>query len=158
RVRFPFDVTGGAVRFQRRRTRLRAGRLRFSTGRLSEHISSRPRLAPLGIRGVELVARDGTLELCGRARLGERPVAFSARLRGAPGVGGAAIRLCATEVRTYGFLPLPAPLLVLGIAVACGARAPQEPGGPGTLAVTGCDEATIDLLRATVGPVMLRGG
>ncbi len=160
RVRFPFDVTGGAVRFQRRRTRLRGAALRISPAAASQALAARPRLPQLGVVAVWIAAKDDRVELCGQAKLGERPVPFSARLE----VTGTASRidLLAVDVRTYGFLPLPAPLLPLAIAAACGARprpasgdpAPDDPGP----IVRGCDELRVDPLRTLVAPLLVRGG
>src|SRR5262245_46143469 len=114
---FPLDVAGGPVRFQRRRCRLRAAELVLDDGALAELL--RARGAALGAAGFDEVrARvlEGTIELSGRARRGERRAELTVRAQLRE--DGRGVRVTAVEPRLYGSLLRPAALVAHDLLTA----------------------------------------
>jgi tetratricopeptide (TPR) repeat protein len=74
-------------------------------------------LAAEGIAGLELVLDDGYVLLHARATVEGREADFTARGTVAP-AAGRRVRLTVDDVRVYGFLPVPAPLLGGAIVAA----------------------------------------
>src|SRR5205807_2154573 len=61
-LRFPFDVSGGAQRFQTRRCVLSHIELRLEEERLQSWIDSRPQFARYGVRDLRVRVADGRVE------------------------------------------------------------------------------------------------
>jgi tetratricopeptide (TPR) repeat protein len=121
---FPFDLSGGITRFKNRRLRLRE--LALAVG--GEEITSFLRRAPLGDFGVfdPTVTVDGSrLTLCARVRLGGREAEVTAAGVLSP-LPPRSANLCVYEVRCFGFLPIPAPLVVIALFSALGAVTPAN--------------------------------
>ncbi|HEY7954123.1 MAG TPA: tetratricopeptide repeat protein, partial [Polyangia bacterium] len=140
-LRFPFDVSGGAARFQNRRCRLEAAELHLGEPGLRAFIAERPLLKRFGLTGVEARILDGRIALTARAQVGDREAVVTAELVIAAEAGAAQrLALFVTDVRAYGFLPAPAPLVGLGLALGLGAT-PLDPKvarpGPAALALGG---------------------
>jgi tetratricopeptide (TPR) repeat protein len=127
-LRFPFDFSGGVARFRGRRCRLRELVLSLSAGEVAAFLRS-PRLAEFGIFDPQVTLAGGELRLDAGARVGEREVGFTARARLEP-VPPRRARLAFLDVRVYGFLPVPGPMLVAALFASAGA----SPGtGPASL-------------------------
>ena len=121
---FPFDLSGGIARFKNRRLRLRE--LALTVG--GQDITGFLRRAPLGDFGVldPYVTVDGSrLTLCARVRLGGREVEVTAAGVLSP-LPPRSANLCVYEVRAFGFLPVPAPLVVTALFSALGAETPAN--------------------------------
>jgi tetratricopeptide (TPR) repeat protein len=128
-VRFPFDFSGGMARFQSRRCRLRE--LAVSTGAAEATGYLRGlRLERFGIheaRARSPVGVEGQwLHLDARVALGGREAGLTARLVVAP-AGERRARLSLLDVRVFGFLPVPAPLLAAAVLRATGAADRKPP-------------------------------
>lgn len=119
-LRFPFDVSGGVARFQSRRCDFGAAELSVDGARLQAWLDGRARLARLGIGRLRARLAKGRIELSARARVGDHEAALTARVTLEP-AGGQRLVARIGDVRLYGFLPAPAPLVGLGIAVGLGA-------------------------------------
>ncbi|HEY3356183.1 MAG TPA: hypothetical protein VGQ83_23225, partial [Polyangia bacterium] len=104
---FPFDVSGGAGRFQSRRCAVRQARLTLDEGPLAAHLARDPRVAAAGFGGLEARLRDGGVELAGRVRLGDAAAELTARGYLVP-EGARGLRLALGEVRLFGALPVAA--------------------------------------------------
>src|SRR6185312_14181483 len=142
-LRFPFDVSGGVARFQSRRCDFGAAELRVDGARLQAWLDGRTRLGRLGITGLRARLDQGRIELTARARVGDSTAALTARVTLEP-AGGQRLVARMSDVRLYGFLPAPAPLVGLGIAVGLGA----EPEGRGdALVVRGTSELSLNPLE-----------
>ncbi|HJZ86237.1 MAG TPA: hypothetical protein VKN99_13750, partial [Polyangia bacterium] len=139
RLRFPFDVTGGATRFQHKRCLLRSAVLAIDDARAESWLRSRPRLHELGV--AELIVRfaDGMILVAGRVQAGERSAEFTARALVAP-AGGRRIAVSITDVRFFGWVALAAPQLGLGLLSALGAPAEE-------LAIEGATDVSCDPLH-----------
>jgi tetratricopeptide (TPR) repeat protein len=118
-LRFPFDLSGGASRFQNRRCRLRELSLSVSAEDLRA-LAERAPLADFGVFEPEVQMAGGVLRLSARAVVGEREAEFTALglVRRAWERG---VRLSFFDVRVYGFLPVAAPLLCAAVFTALGA-------------------------------------
>jgi tetratricopeptide (TPR) repeat protein len=147
-LRFPFDLSGGLARFQNRHSRLRELVLAFTPAEIAQMVQRAP-LARFGIVDpiVEVVA-DG-VRLAARAVVGGREADFTARGRVQVAPLG---RLAVTfdDIRVYGFLPLPAPLLTGAVFAALGARAvgPLTAPGPTRLELAILELSLFPLLAA----------
>ena len=142
-LRFPFDVSGGVARFQNRRCDFGAAELAVDGERLQAWLDGRTRLGRLGISGLRARLTAGRIELSARARVGDHAAALTARVTLAA-AGGQRLIARLDDVRLYGYLPAPAPLVGLGIAVGLGA----EPDGRGdTLSVRGTGELSLNPLE-----------
>ena len=142
-LRFPFDVSGGAARFQNRRCDFGAAELRIDGARLQAWLEARTRLGRLGMTQLKARLVAGRIELSGRARIGDNEAAVTARVTVEP-AGGQRLRARIDDVRLYGFLPAPAPLVGLGIALGLGA---EPDAGPSALAVRGVGELSCNPLE-----------
>jgi hypothetical protein len=119
---FPFDMSGGVARFKNRRLRLRELSLSVGAAELKGFLTR----APLGDFGIfdPLVTIEGTrLTLCARVVLGDREVEMTA-LAALSTHSPRGVSLCVYDVRAYGFLPVPAPLVVMALFSALGAESP----------------------------------
>ena len=142
-LRFPFDVTGGATRFQSRRCDFGAAELRVDGARLQAWLDARTRLGRLGISRLRARLLRGRIELSAQAYVGGHEAALTARVT-LEAAGGQRLVARIGDVRLYGFLPAPAPLVGLGIAVGVGA----EPDGKShALAVRGTGEISFNPLE-----------
>jgi tetratricopeptide (TPR) repeat protein len=133
-LRFPFDVTGGAARFQTRRCLLTAAELHVDESGLRSWLAERGHLQRFGVSRLECQLADGRILLHWRARVGEREAAATARLTLKPDGGRIALRL--EDVRTYAFLGAPGALCGMGLLFGLGAAAADEAvarPGPATL-------------------------
>ena len=142
-LRFPFDVSGGVARFQSRRCDFGACELTIDGARLQAWLDARTRLSRLGISQLRARIADGRIELSARARVGDSEAALTARVTLEP-AGGQRLAARIGDVRLYGFLPAPAPLIGLGIAVGLGAE-PEGKGHP--LSVRGTGELSLNPLE-----------
>jgi tetratricopeptide (TPR) repeat protein len=123
-LRFPFDLSGGVARFKNRRLRLRELSLAISGRELTGFLARAP-LADFGIYDARVSVEGSHLGLCARVLLGgheaEVTAAATLSLRPPRGVG-----LCVHDVRAYGFLPIPVPLVVTALFTALGAESPAN--------------------------------
>ena len=142
-LRFPFDVSGGVARFQSRRCDFGAADLSVDGAGLQAWLDGRTRLSRLGISQLRARLAKGRIELSARARVGDSQASLTARVTLEP-AGGQRLVARIADVRLYGFLPAPAPLIGLGIAVGLGA----EPDGKShALAVRGTGELSLNPLE-----------
>ncbi len=129
-VSFPFDVSGGAGRFRHRRCRLRRFEAAVEAEAFTSWFIAQDPLVSYGFRQVTLRWLDGSIRLEGLARLGDRQVPFTARVS-VVATDDLRLRLVLDHWRPYGYLPLPPPLLGVGLVAAAGVRAaPDEPPRP----------------------------
>jgi tetratricopeptide (TPR) repeat protein len=106
-----------ADRYRNRRGRLLQATMTTDLGRVAHEIDRsgiRARLAAAGISDVRIGITDGSFRLVGRAAAGEREAAFTARAR-VDQQGARRIRISVDDLRIYGFLPIPAPLVARAI-------------------------------------------
>jgi tetratricopeptide (TPR) repeat protein len=123
-LRFPFDLSGGVARFKNRRLRLRELALLVGGRELTGFL----RRAPLGSFGIfdpQVSVSGSRLTLTARVQIGghESEMTVTALVSSLP---PCAVGLCICDVRTYGFLPVPAPLLVTALFSALGAESPAS--------------------------------
>ena len=124
-LRFPFDLSGGVTRFKNHRLKLRELAASFEAKDLMGFLRN-ARLADYGLFGPEVEIEDGLVRVGARAVLGDRQAEFTAT--GAlTMVQPDCARLSMFDVRVYGFLPVPPPLLVAALFMAVGAAASPEP-------------------------------
>ncbi len=129
-VSFPFDVSGGAGRFRHRRCRLRRYEASVEAEAFSSWFVARDSLASYGFHQLSLRWMDGAIRVEGVARLGDRQVPFTSRVS-VVASNDLRIRLVLDHWRPYGYLPLPSPLLGVGLVAAAGVRAvPEDPPRP----------------------------
>jgi Tfp pilus assembly protein PilF len=110
--------------FQSRRSVLRRATLRTDPERLQSALSRCP-LAAFGITGLRVWLDASGVRLGGRAASGGREAPFALRVGVNPRCQGKRrLRITLGDVRIFGHLPLPAPLLgsALAAAIAAGAR------------------------------------
>jgi tetratricopeptide (TPR) repeat protein len=106
---------------RRRRGRLRAAVITVDAARLSAAFAPRA-LAELGISELRLALAEGYVRLRAHAKIKDREADFTARVRVSP-ASRRRVRVTIDDVRVYGFLPLPAPLVggtVLAASAASG--------------------------------------
>jgi tetratricopeptide (TPR) repeat protein len=123
-LHFPFDMSGGVARFKNRRLRLRELSLSVGAAEMTGFLARAP-LGDFGIFDPRVTIEGTRLTLCARVVLGDREVEMTAlaTISTLPPRGAS---LCVYDVRAYGFLPLPAPLLVMAIFSALGAESPAQ--------------------------------
>ena len=124
-LRFPFDLSGGVTRFKNHRLKLRELAVSFEAKDLKGFLRD-ARLADYGLFGPEVEIEDGLVRVGARAVLGDRQAEFTATGALTMVQPGCA-RLSMFDVRVYGFLPVPPPLLVAALFMALGAAASPEP-------------------------------
>jgi tetratricopeptide (TPR) repeat protein len=110
RLSFPFDVSGGAGRFQSRRCLLRQARLVVDEAALTAALAGSAAVAEAGFGGLAVRLRDGIIEAGGRAHVGEAEAEVTARGY-FTAAGERGLRLSLAEVHVYGALPSPAVLV-----------------------------------------------
>ena len=123
-LRFPFDLSGGVGRFKNRRLRLRELSLFVGAGEITGFLARAP-LGDFGIFDPHLSVEGTRLTLCARVALGGREVEVTALAAISPSLPRSA-SLCVYGVRAYGFLPIPAPLVVTALFSALGAESPAN--------------------------------
>jgi tetratricopeptide (TPR) repeat protein len=128
-LRFPFDLSGGLNSFQNRLTRLRELALTVSCAELGKAFARAP-LASFGLHDPIVEFGSDALRLTARALVGGREAYVTMRAQVVP-AGLVSLRVLVDRVLVYGFLPVPAPALVLALFRALGAEAPAaaRPGG-----------------------------
>jgi hypothetical protein len=141
-LRFPFDVSGGAQRFQSRRCNFTAAELRVDGARLQAWLERRALLSRLGLSSLRARLSDGSIILQARARVGDREAPLTARVTLSPS-GPQQLVVRIGDVRAYGYLPAPAPLVGLGIALGLGAQR----GNDAALSVRGTGEIALNPLE-----------
>ncbi len=143
-LRFPFDVSDGTTRLQSRRCDFVGAELRIDNARLQTWLDGHTRLARLGLSQLAARIVDGRIELSARAQVGDRAATVTARVTLAP-ADRQRLVLAIDDVRVYGLLPAPAPLIGLGIALGLGAEA--ENGTAHPLTVRGVGELMLNPLE-----------
>jgi hypothetical protein len=145
-LRFPFDLSGGVTRFKNLRLRLRDMAVSFSAEDLAAFLRE-ARLADYGLYSPQVELDDGMVRIAARAVLGDRQAEFTAT--GAltmvrPGCA----RLSMFDVRVYGFLPVPSPLLVSALFTALGASSTRqtEDGGAPLLQLECATDLSLDAM------------
>ena len=138
-LRFPFDLSGGVTRFKNHRLRLREMAVSFEANDLAGFLRG-ARLADYGLFGPEVEIDDGVVRIGARAVLGDRQAEFTATGALTMVQPGRA-RLSMFDVRVYGFLPVPPPLLVTALFTALGA-APSRRSDDGVAPLVHLEGAT----------------
>ncbi|MGA7741639.1 MAG: tetratricopeptide repeat protein [Polyangia bacterium] len=143
-LRFPFDLSGGVTRFKNHRLRLREMAVSFEANDLAGFLRV-ARLADYGLHGPEVEIDDGLVRIGARAVLGDRQAEFTATGALTMVQPGRA-RLSMFDVRVYGFLPVPPPLLVTALFTALGAAPSQrsDEGVAPLLHIEGATDLEID--------------
>jgi tetratricopeptide (TPR) repeat protein len=156
-LRFPFDVSGDATRFQTRRCNLAGAELRLDEEELQAWLGTRAALERFGLTQLSARLVEGAVAVSARARVGERETALTARLRLCP--DGQRLQVFVDEVRAFGFLPAPAPLLAVSLALGLGATSSDgEVARPGPAALLHHGEPALVLDgidRITLNPIEL---
>src|SRR5262245_48249281 len=100
---FPVDLAGGARKWKRRRCRLLAVELVVDDAALAEMVRARgPALGTVGFDEVRARVLEGTIELSGRVRRGDRRAEITLRVQLRE--EGRGVRLATVEPRLYGFV------------------------------------------------------
>jgi tetratricopeptide (TPR) repeat protein len=123
-VRFPFDMSGGVARFKNRRLHLRELSL-FVSGKEIAGLLARAAIGDFGILSPHVSIEGTRLTLSARMVIGGRDVEVTAVGALAP-VAPRSASLCIYAVRAYGFVPIPAPLVVMALFSALGAESPGK--------------------------------
>jgi tetratricopeptide (TPR) repeat protein len=123
-LRFPFDLSGGVARFKNRRLRLRELSLFVGSRELTGFLARAP-LAEFGIFDPHVAIAGSRLTLSARVHLGGHECEITAAALVSPQPPRSA-SLCVYDVRAYGFLPIPAPLVVTALFSALGAESPAN--------------------------------
>ncbi|HEY5282844.1 MAG TPA: tetratricopeptide repeat protein, partial [Polyangia bacterium] len=123
-LHFPFDMSGGVARFKNRRLRLRELALFVGSRELTGFLDRAP-LGEFGIFDPHVTIEGSRLTLCARVRLGGHESEITAAAVVSPQPPRSA-GLCVYDVRAYGFLPIPAPLIVTALFSALGAESPAN--------------------------------
>jgi tetratricopeptide (TPR) repeat protein len=109
-VAFPLHLTGGALRFQRRRCRVANATLAIDDRALSAWLRGQAEaLLSALFDEVHIRLLDGHAEISGRTRCQDRHADFTARVYAEPTTRG--LRVMLADVRVFGSLPKPAALL-----------------------------------------------
>ena len=122
-IAVPGDPSLGPERARLRRGRLQAAVITVDEARLRAALPVAA-LAAAGVDDLRVGLADGWVRLRGRATVDGRQADFTARALVTP-ASRRRVRVTIDDVRLYGFLPLPAPLLggvVLGATVGAGAN------------------------------------
>ena len=125
-LRFPFDMSGGVALFKNRRLRLRELALAVGSDDLTGFLARAP-LGDFGIFDPRVTVDGSRLTLTARVRLGGREVELTAAAVLSP-LPPRSASLCVYDVRAFGFLPVPAPLVVNALLLRAGRRDPGQPG------------------------------
>jgi tetratricopeptide (TPR) repeat protein len=145
-LRFPFDLSGGVARFKNRRLRLRELALFVGSRELTGFLARAP-LAEFGIHDSQVTVSGSRLTLCARVLLGGYESEITATALVSPEPPRSA-GICVYDVRAYGFLPIPAPLVVTALFSALGAESPAnlDPDGalPPLLHIRSASDIRID--------------
>jgi len=123
-LHFPFDLSGGVARFKNRRLRLRELALFVGSRELTGFLARAP-LAEFGIYEPHVTVSGSRLTLSARVQLGGHECEVTAAALVSPQPPRSA-GLCVYDVRAYGFLPIPAPLVVTALFSALGAESPAN--------------------------------
>jgi tetratricopeptide (TPR) repeat protein len=123
-LRFPFDLSGGVARFKNRRLRLRELAL-FVGGRELTGFLARAPLAEFGIFDPRVTVSGSRLTLSARVQLGGHECEITAAALVSP-LPPRSAGLCVYDVLAYGFLPIPAPLVVTALFSALAAESPAN--------------------------------
>ena len=123
-LHFPFDLSGGVARFKNRRLRLRELALFVGSRELTGFLARAP-LAEFGIFDPQVTISGSRLVLSARVLLGGSECEITAAALVSPQPPRSA-GLCVYDVRAYGFLPIPAPLVVTALFSALGAESPAN--------------------------------
>ena len=123
-LRFPFDLSGGVARFKNRRLRLRELALFVGSRELTGFLARAP-LAEFGIFDPHVTVSGSRLTLRARVQLGGHECEITAVALVSPQPPHS-VGLCVYDVRAYGFLPIPAPLVVTALFSALGAESPAN--------------------------------
>ncbi len=146
-LRFPFDLSGGVARFKNRRLRLRELALFVGSRELTGFLARAP-LAEFGIHDPHVTVSGSRLTVCARVVLGghESEITATALVSPQPPRGAG---LCVYDVCCYGFLPIPAPLVVTALFSALGAESPAnldpDPVLPPLLHIRSASDIRIDV-------------
>jgi tetratricopeptide (TPR) repeat protein len=157
-LRFPCDLSGGVSRFRNRRLCLRELSLKLGAQDLAGLLSP----AALGAFGIfePRISIDGPrLGLVARIAIGDREVELTAWavISALPPRGAC---LCVHGVHAYGFLPVPAPLVVVALFSALGARrdcAAEQPLAP-LLSIVSASEIRVDVCELAMLALMSMNG
>ncbi len=123
-LHFPFDLSGGVARFKNRRLRLRELALAVGSRDLNGILAQAP-LRDFGIFDPRVSIEGARLTLSARVQLGGHESEITATAVVSPEPPRSA-SLCVYDVRAYGFLPIPAPLVVTALFSALGAESPAN--------------------------------
>lgn len=115
-LKFPFDLSGGVSRFRSRRCDLRTLAVSLGRGDI-EALLERLALDRFGLLDVEIELDGPILRLMAIARVGddEAPISIAGALRRS---SGQKFRLALFDVKVFGFLPVPGPLLAKALLLA----------------------------------------
>jgi tetratricopeptide (TPR) repeat protein len=116
-LRFPFDVTGGASRFQHKRCLVHLAQVALEERRAESWLRARPTLPAVGASRLALRFSDQLILVSGRLQAGDHQAPFTAKATLEPAHGEKAL-LSIREVRIFGFVPLAAPQLGLALLAA----------------------------------------
>lgn len=126
-LRFPFDLSGGVARFKNRRLSLRELSLFVAAGDIATVLSRAP-LDAFGIFEPRVVIDGQRLTLRARVALGGHEAEVTALAALSP-LPPRSASLCVYDACAYGFLPVPAPLVVTALFSALGAESPAKREG-----------------------------
>jgi tetratricopeptide (TPR) repeat protein len=115
-VRYPFDLGARMRQLKRLRGQLAEFEVVISPARLAETLDERA-VAKYGITGLEVQSVGPRLQLAFQAEIAGRIAEVTVPVTPVPAPGGR-LRLRFDVPRVYGWLPLPAPLLLAGLAAA----------------------------------------
>jgi len=162
-LRFPFDVSGGVARFQDRRCRLARATVSAAPQDIVSFLTAR-RLEDFGLREPRVTIAGGAVRLHARASVGGHEADLTAcchlsamRDEASPDAARR-LRLSVTDLRAYGFLPLPSPLLATALFAALGAPPPETPTTAGPLRIVGACDLDFDPLDLVLFPLLPAGG
>ena len=145
-LRFPFDLSGGVARFRHRRCRLRELTFRLEARKLAGWLGEVP-LADFGIFEPALSFQERTVCFSARAAVGGHSAEVTLRAEILVGPGSS-LGLSFDDVRVYGFLPIPGPLLVEALYRAFCRALPWLRLDPALLEPMGATAVRVDLLQA----------
>jgi hypothetical protein len=154
---FPFDVSGGAGRFQHRQCSTRSATLSVDETGLERFTAAFRERAVGSLRELVVTLAGGAIRLRGRAATGpaDPEIAFTGSAIIEP--DGERVRLALCELRLFGPFALPAPLLGLRLLRALD-PAPSAPPQFDPLTISGAAFATFHpLRRALMATLPLHG-
>ncbi|HEV8322928.1 MAG TPA: tetratricopeptide repeat protein, partial [Myxococcota bacterium] len=131
-VTFPIDLSGGADQFRDRRSGLRLVEL-SANERAIESLLAEREAARYGIPDVHLRFEDGAVSVAGRVEVGPDSASFTGRVALLPSDHGAAhdIDVVVHDLRLYGWVPVPAPLVAATLLRLLAGRKPGDPDPDG---------------------------